>query len=151
MTSEFDEIYSRFLLKITDYNILNFDEQLLRSIEAGWLRSALSKPYIRRLFSSCEIDEDVEEISYELKFQTTYDEDKDFVDEVIAKGMVIEWLTPTLESVLNIQQIFTSDKTKYYSQANHLSELKDLYIKTKNDLRKMIRDRGYIYNSYLLS
>ena len=30
-----------------------------------------------------------------------------------------------------------------YSQAAHLAEMKELYIKAQNDLRKLIRDRGY--------
>jgi len=31
----------------------------------GWMKSALSQPYIRRLFTSLMADDDVEEIEYE--------------------------------------------------------------------------------------
>jgi len=30
-----------------------------------------------------------------------------------------------------------------------MTELKDMYHRAKNNLRKLIRDRGYIYNQYL--
>jgi len=32
----------------------------------GWMKSTLSQPYIRRLFSSITVDDDVEEIEFEM-------------------------------------------------------------------------------------
>ena len=69
--------------------------------------------------------------------------------ELIAVGMVIEWLEPQVNSVLNTRQMFSGKEEKFYSQSNHLNELKDLLRQNRLKQRKMIRDRGYISNSYL--
>lgn len=149
MTSEFDELYSRFYLMVEDYNLVALDERLAKEMMNGWMRSTLSKPYVRRLFKSLDVDDDVEEIEYELKFPVSEDEDKDFVEELIALGMVVEWVSPKYHSTLNTAQFFSNTEQKFYSQANHMTELKDMYHRAKNNLRKLIRDRGYIYNQYL--
>lgn len=149
MTSEFENIYSRFYLRITDYNLAGLSENIASEMMNGWMHATLSKPYVRRLFDQLTIDDDVEEIEYELKFPTSDGEDQDFIEQVIAMGMVIEWLQPQVNSVLNTAQMFSNSEQKFYSQANHLQVLQELLKKNQNDQRKLIRDRGYIYNSYL--
>ena len=46
-------------------------------------------------------------------------------------------------------QMYGGKEQKFYSQANHLIEIKSMLKDCKTELRKMIRDRGYIYNSYI--
>lgn len=150
MTSEFDEIFSRFYLKITDYNIATLDENVVNEMINGWLKSAASKPYVRRIFSSFVLDEDIGEIEYQMRFSSGDDDlDKDFVEEVLAKAMVQEWLTPAVDSVLNTQQAYVGKETNYFSQAKHLYELKDMLAKEEKKVRRFIQDRGFMYNSYL--
>ena len=150
MTSEFDELYSRFYLRVEDYNIVGLEEKVVTNMMNGWIKSTLSKPYIRRLFDELDFDEDIGELEYEMKLPVSEEEDKDFVEEVIALGMVVEWLSPKYHSTLLTSQMFSNSDQKYYSQANHMTELKDMYHRAQNDLRKLIRDRGYIYNGYIV-
>ena len=42
MTSEFDSIYSRFYLRITDYNLAGLNENIAKDMMNGWMRSTLS-------------------------------------------------------------------------------------------------------------
>lgn len=150
MTSEFDELYSRFYLRVEDYNIVGLEEKVVTNMMNGWIKSTLSKPYVRRLFDELDFDEDIGELEYEMKLPVSEEEDKDFVEEVIALGMVVEWLSPKYHSTLLTSQMFSNSDQKYYSQANHMTELKDMYHRAQNDLRKLIRDRGYIYNGYIV-
>lgn len=150
MTSEFDELYSRFYLRVEDYNIVGLEEKVVTNMMNGWIKSTLSKPYVRRLFDELDLDEDIGELEYEMKLPVSEEEDKDFVEEVIALGMVVEWLSPKYHSTLLTSQMFSNSDQKYYSQANHMTELKDMYHRAQNDLRKLIRDRGYIYNGYIV-
>lgn len=69
--------------------------------------------------------------------------------EVIATGMVVEWVTPQVNSVINTQQMFSGKEVNFYSQANHLAELQNLLKLSSSTLRKLIRDRGYYVNSYI--
>ncbi len=143
MTSEYSDIYSRFLLRVTDYEIAGLDEELANSMMSSWMRSALSKPMVRRLFSSITFDDDIEEIEYELLNPWDDDTDKDFVEELISIGMVCEWVSPRYHSVLNTNQVFSNKEQSFYSQANHMEQLRQMYEKSQLDIRKLIRDRGY--------
>lgn len=146
----YEKIYSQFLSKITDYNLISSDEQDVYEMLKDLLHSAVSKPYVVKLFSSLSMNDEVIEMNYELKHVINKnDEDMGFVVEVIATGMVTEWLEPQVNSVLNTLQMFSGKEEKFYSQSNHLKELKDLLALSQNRQRKMIRDRGYISNAYL--
>ena len=143
ITSEYAEIYSRFYLRVKDYEIIGLEENLVNEMLNGYLRATLSKPMVRRLFQSLSIDDDLGEIEYELRNPLDDDSDKDFVEEVLSLGIVSEWASPRYHSTLLTSQLLTNSEQKFFSQAQHLSELKDLYIKSQTDLRKLIRDYGY--------
>lgn len=85
----------------------------------------------------------MEEIEYALRESLDEDSDKDFVEEVLAVGMISSWASPKYNSTLLTSQLFSNSEQKYYSQAAHLAEMKELLIKSQTDLRKLIRDRGY--------
>lgn len=151
MTSGFDEIFSRFMLKVTDYGFVEMEDDLVYDMMIGWMVSTLSKPYVRRIFSSLVVDEDLEEIEFELANPEDEQSDADYAMEVIATGMVVEWVTPQVNSVINTQQMFSGKELSWYSQANHLAELQNLLKLSSSTLRKLIRDRGYYVNSYINS
>jgi len=50
MTSSFEDIYSRFYLRVKDYEMTGLDEKLVKEMLLGYLKSTLSKPMVRRLF-----------------------------------------------------------------------------------------------------
>lgn len=143
MTSEFNEIYSRFFLKIKDYDLAGLSEKIVNEMLLGYLHSVTAKPMVRRIFSSIALDDDMEEIEYELRIPLDENSDKDFVEEVFATGMVEQWCNPKYQSTLLTSQIFTNSEQSFYSQAAHLAEMKELLTKAQTDLRKLIRDRGY--------
>jgi hypothetical protein len=47
---EFDDVYSRFYLRVKDYEMTGLSEKLAKEIMSGYLKSTLSKPMVRRLF-----------------------------------------------------------------------------------------------------
>lgn len=143
MTSEFDEIYSRFYLRVKDYETSGLEEKLVKQMLFGYLKSTLSKPMVRRLFQSVTLDEDIEEIEYELRNSLEEDSDKDFVEEVLALGMVVEWLSPRYHSTLLTSQLVTNSEQRFYAQSTQMNELKSMFEKAQTDLRKLIRDYGY--------
>ena len=143
MTSEFDEIYSHFYLRVKDYETSGLEEKLVKQMLLGYLKSTLSKPMVRRLFQSVTLDEDIEEIEYELRNSLDEDSDKDFVEEVLALGMVVEWLSPRYHSTLLTSQLVTNSEQRFYAQSTQMNELKSMFEKAQTDLRKLIRDYGY--------
>ena len=142
MTSEYAEIYSRFYVCVTDYKIAGLTEDVANELLNGYLKRSISKPFIRRLFTSIVLDDDIEEIEYILRDPLDEDSDKDFVEEVLALGMILNWVAPQYHNVLNTSQVFSNSEQRFYSQSAHMAELKEMFEKAQSDLRKLIRDRG---------
>ena len=140
---ELNEIYSRFYLRVKDYDMVGMDEKIVNEMLGGYLRSTLSKPMVRRLFSQVTMDEDVEEVEFELREPWDEDSDIDFVAEVLSLGMLVAWVDPRYHSTLLTNQMLSNSEQKWYNQKDHMNELKNMYIKAQTDLRKFIRDRGY--------
>ena len=146
----YETIYSSLLRKVNDYDFLTDSVDDVNASLAEFLRSTVSKPYCRRLFSTLSFDDELEEMTYELKQTTDEDQDSDFVTEMLALGMLIQWLEPQLNNKLLTQQMITSSKeSKFYSQASHLKEVQVLYDGAVKKQRDLVRDRGFIYNAYL--
>lgn len=150
MTSlNYDKIYSRLFSKIEAYDFINLSEETLNEFLCNWVHSAAANPYVRRLFSSFIFDDELEQLSYEMKYTVDEFADEEFVVEILTLGTAIAWLEPKINSIKNINQFFGSKDEKWFSQASHLSELRGLLSDFKKQQRRMIADRGYAWNSYL--
>ena len=146
----YEDIVSRVLTKITDYDFLKYDQEDIYSELTEKMKIALSKPYLRRLFSSISYDDIAKSMSYTLKYTTDEDADADFVAEAIALGIVVEWLEPQVKTTLLTHQMITSSKeSKFYAQSNQLAQVKELLDTAKKEQRFLIQDRGWINNTYL--
>lgn len=150
MTSSYNNIYSRFLNKIRDYEFAGIPEPNATEQMREWLQSALSHTYIYRIFDSFSADDEVAEIEYTLKSSVDDFSDRNFVEELLGNALVIEWVTPKVQTTTLLNQMITNSKeSKFYSQSAHISELRGILEDTENKVRSMLRDKGYIYNSYL--
>lgn len=143
MTSEYNDIFSIFLGRITDYEFMKLDKNDANYLMREFLHATAARPFLRKLFNSFSFDDDMEEVVYEVRNSLGEDFDSEFVPQVLARGMVVEWLEPRVKSVLHINQMFGGKEQKYFSQAQHLSELNKTLQNEKEEVRKMIRDYPY--------
>ena len=149
MKISYQDIYSRFLQKIDDCELAQLPQVDVYEMMRGWLHSTLSRPYIRSLFSELEFKDDVLEMSCTLARSVDDSADTEFIIELAAMGMVVEWLEPRVKSTTNIAQMFGGKEQKFYAQSTHMAEIKSMLTDTRVELRKMVRDYGYIHNSYI--
>jgi len=150
MTSlSYDEVFDGFLGRVADFDFSTMDESTANYLMAEYLQKVVSRPYIRRLFKSINADKEIHLIEFEMTDVVDEDSDLEFVKTILSKGMVVEWLEPQVRTKVNIAQFFGGKEQKYYSQSNHISELRGLLEDTEKELKSEIRDRGYIYNPYL--
>ncbi len=149
VTLDFEDVFSIFHNKIDAYDFLELTIDEINTFEVEWLRSAGAKPYVRSLFSSYTFDSEDESISFEMKYAIDDDTDNDFVVEILALGMCIEWLNPKVNSMTHIYQTYGSKEERWMSEAGHMKETRALRDSWKVEQRKLIRDRGYLYNSYI--
>ena len=146
----YEEIYSKFRLKAEAYDILQYREDDVNAVFfKDWLHSSANKPYIRRLFSELKFGDSVQELTYTMKYSIDNEFDVDFYSDLLGIGLVIEWITPKINSLNNIQQMYGSSEEKFFSQTNHLNGLKDLKKSLLKEQKDLIKNRGYIWNSYL--
>jgi hypothetical protein len=95
-------------------------------------------------------DDEIAEIEYTLKNPVDDYIDKNFVEELLGNAMVVEWVTPKVQTTTLINQMITNSKeSKFYAQANQLAQLQELKANTEHKVRSILRDKGYIYNSYI--
>lgn len=148
-TINYEDVTPYLLSKVEEYDFLKFSIEELNDSITQWLHSTISKPYVRKLFSSISLDDESNVLTYEMSYSIDEETDREFILEILGLGLGIQWITPIVNSSLNVRQVYASKEEKYYSQAQHLSELRSLRKDWIKEQRDMIRDRGYIWNSYL--
>ena len=149
MTLQYEDIFSIFLSKITDYSFLEYDESFIRGQMVSWLHSSSSSPRLRAKFSAFVLNDKESALSFSLKNSVSEHSDCDFVADILARAMVIAWLEPEVKNVLLTKQLLTSGDEKFFAQANHVSQLEQMLATAKTELKNTLRDYGYLNNSYI--
>ena len=143
----YSTLFSRVLNKINDQKELSLDENDLLEIYTERLHSVVGKPRVRRLFSSLTLDDEIQEMTFTLNNSVDEESDKDFVLEILSLGMAIEWLQPQVDSVIHTSVMIGGKEEKRVLD-NHKNMI-DRLDSMKKEQNKMIRDYGYMYNSYI--
>ena len=143
----YSTLFSRVLNKINDQKELSLDESDLLEIYTERLHSVVGKPRVRRLFSSISLDDEIQEMTFTLNNSVDEESDKDFVLEILSLGMAIEWLQPQVDSVIHTSVMIGGKEEKRLLD-NHKNMI-DRLDSMKKEQNKMIRDYGYMYNSYI--
>lgn len=138
MATSYDNIYDRFVNKITDFNIVELDDYSLGDMLKGWLKSAIVR--------SRKCQHDLSKRDDELQ---EFEEDlSDLEIELLAMGMVDAWLSQYLNSTENVLQFIGGKEEKYYSQANHIAEIRALREQNLIEMNRLHNYYTYTNNSY---
>ena len=147
MVLSYSTLFSRVLNKINDQKELSLDENDLLEIYTERLHSVVGKPRVRRLFSSISLDDEIQEMTFTLNNSVDEESDKDFVLEILSLGMAIEWLQPQVDSVIHTSVMIGGKEEK--KLLDNYKNMIDRLDSMKKEQNKMIRDYGYMYNSYI--
>ena len=139
MATSYEEIYNLAANKITDPEIALLLPEDIEELFHGYLISAIPK------FRKCKNDlsnrdDELRQFNVDLL---------DVEKEILAILVVREWLQPQLYSALLTKQVFSDKEQKYYSQSQHLSELRALDETLKIEAQKLSRDYTYGSLEYL--
>lgn len=150
MTSiSYEKIFSSFLSNIVDYDLVEISPSDSYQIMTEYLHKAISTPYVRRIFSTVNLQDEILILSYELNRSDYEDTDEDFVIHLLGCVMSYQWAKPQVARLENIQQYIGSSNDRLYAQANHLSAIRNLRDDMYNEYRFMLTERGSYNNSYL--
>jgi hypothetical protein len=136
MATPYEKIYERFLNSVTDFNLAELDDHSLNEMLMDWLHKAVVRA---RTSSDLSRDNENEVFNSDLS---------DLDIELLALGMKLAWLDQTLGSTELTLMMIGGKEEKYYSQANHISELRALREDTKLEMQKLHSYNTYTNNSY---
>ena len=136
MATPYEKVYCRFLNSVTDFNLADLDDYTLNEMLKDWLHKAV----VRTRTSSNLIRDNENEV---------FNSDLSDLDiELLALGMKLAWLDQTLGSTELTLQFIGGKEEKYYSQANHIAELRALREDVKLEMQKLHSYNTYTNNSY---
>ena len=150
----YEKIFSRFRNKVNDPKELSLDNADLLEIYIERLHSAIGNVRVGKLFSELTLDDEHEELSWTLRntvSTATSDEEiqkeTEFVIELLAVAMKIEWYKPQVDSITYIGMAIGGKEEKVLNNMHkvNIERLHSLNVQ----LAKYIRDHGYLFNDYL--
>ena len=149
MLLPYETVFSRTRGRINDPKELSLNENDLLEIYTERLNNVIGNPRVRRLFSSIVMDDEIQQIDFTLNNSVDETSDKAFVTNLFVLGMTIEWLQPQVDS-LKATAAMVGTKEEKMMINPHKTNM-DRLDNMKTELNKMIRDYGYMYNSYINS
>ena len=144
----YEEIYSQFYSKIEDPTFFEkYSKDEAYDLMRGWLHSIVGIPYFKKCFSSIVLNDDILELTFQLKHSIDEDSDNYFVKDIFAQGMVICWMQQKIDKAVSLATVIGTkeEKTILNNYKSNIERLKGLKIQ----FRKIIRDYGYIKNDYI--
>lgn len=137
MTS-YARLYEKCLSKIEDPTLVTLPEEDLENMLYGWLMSAVAK-HRKCTHDLTDRDEKLKQFNSDLT---------DIEQEILSIMMVREWVSQQLHSVTLTLQVFSGKEAKYYSQSQHIAELRELDERLRIEAQKLSRDYTYTANEY---
>ena len=144
----YEEIYSQFYSKIKDPTFFQkYSKDEAYDLMCNWLHSIVGLPYFKKCFSSISLDDEILELTFQLKKSVDEDSDNYFVKDIFAQGMVICWMQQEIDKAVSLATVIGGKEEKkildnYKSNIERLEGLKVQF-------RKVIRDYGYYNNDYI--
>lgn len=144
----YEEIYSQFYSKETDPTFFTkYSKDEAYDLLRDWLHSLVGIPYIKKCFSTITLDDELMELTFELANPVDDYSDNYFVKDVLSQGLVICWMQQKVDNVVNLSVVIggKDEKTILNNYKANMTRLEEMKVQ----LRKTIRDYGYINNSYI--
>ena len=145
----YEKVFSNFLGEVSDIKFASLEEYEMMEILQEHLHRALAESYLRRCFSSLTLDDDDQMLRYSLKHEVDADTDEEFVINAAAKMMVYKWWANKVNNITLAAQALVGAEQKFYSQANHLTEMRAARDSALAEAQGFIRDRNAMFNSHL--
>ena len=142
---KYEEIYSRSYMKRYDpefYENREFAYATMRE----WIHEIVAFPWVRNIFKTITLDDEIEELNYELVHSIDKESDDNFVIKLFTDGFVICWMRPKVDSAINLATVIGGkDEKKLISNyQQNIDRLNSLELK----LKKYVRDYGYFNGVY---
>ncbi len=128
MLDDFENIFSIFLSLITDFDLVDMDEEDLKEEISLKTRIATSKI---RVFKDLQFNPALNTFSRKVT---------DFEATMIGHAVAIEWINPQINTIELFRPQMSSKDFTQFSNANRLLEMRNLRTDMQSELNRMIID-----------
>lgn len=136
--TQYSTLYEKCLSKLEDPTLAMLPEEDLENMLHGYLMSAIAK-HRKCEHDLSDRDEELKQFNFDLS---------DLEIEIISILMTREWISQRLNSVTNVMQVFGGKEEKWFSQASHIKELREMDDRLRLEAQQLSRDYSYIDNDY---
>lgn len=138
MATPYEKIFSKFLSKVTDFNLIEIDDHSFDEMMNDWLDSAIIR--VRKCqHDLSKRDNEAQEFEENLS---------DLEIELLACGMVDSWISQYLNSTELVSQFIGGKEEKFYAQSSHISELRAIKEQNLLEMNRLHNYNTYINSSY---
>ena len=116
MGTPYEKLYNRALASITDPLLVHLPEEDLENMLHDWLMDAIVEPVVGE-YDFSKRDDKLKQFNFDIS-------DRD--QKILSIHMVRGWLAPQIRSVTLTNQVYSGKESKFYAQANHLAEMREL-------------------------
>ena len=139
MAIPYDAFTGEFLNKISEFELLQLDDNTRTEVIDGYRKRAVSA-----FRKNCRVDlfttGDETERAY---LVDVTDEDADELIEIVSEGMLIQWLKPFVYQQDLLQNLLNTRDYTLYSPAELLMRVGNAYKQAQKDYTQMIREYSY--------
>ena len=143
----YSTLFSRVLNKINDPKELQLNTDDLLSIYTERLHSVVGDERIVEKFSKLILDDEIQEIDFEMKYPVSDLADKEYVLELFSLGMTIEWLKQQVDSRIYTARALGGKEEK--NMQNHYKPMQERLHELESQFSRKLARHGYINNSYI--
>lgn len=136
--TQYSTLYNRALSQITDPILAQLPEEDLENMLHDWLMNAIVEPVVG-VYNFENRDDGLKQFNFDIS-------ERD--QKILAIHMVRGWLVPQIMSVTLTAQVYSGKETKYYAQANHLSEMRALDESLQRQADLLFCRGTYLNNEY---
>lgn len=136
--TQYSTLYEKCLSKLEDPTLAMLPEEDLEEMLHGYLMSAIAK-HRKCEHDLSDKDEELKQFNSDLS---------DLEIEILSILMVREWISQRLNSVTNVMQVFGGKEEKWFSQASHIKELREMDDRLRLEAQQLSRDYSYTDNDY---
>lgn len=140
MDIPYDLFTGAFLSKITEYDLLDVDDDSRQTIIDGYMKRAISTfQHICKVDLIKTSDDDERVFSTEL----TEEDDLTEIVDIVSQGMVVNWLKPYVNRQEILEMVLNTRDYTTYSPAELLYRIGAAYNSASSEFTDMMREYSY--------
>ena len=147
MLLPYETVFSRTRTKTDDVKELSLEDNDLLELNTEILHSIVGDERVINKFSSFAMDDEIQQIEFEMKYPVSDFADKEYVTELFALGMSIQWLKPKVDSINYTARVLGTKEEKNIQ--NNYSQITNRVDSREHKFSQKHASHGYINNSYL--